>query len=122
MVHPMPKTPNPARDDQVQAVAFKASRQQRKSAARKAKAEVDEYGPDNCVSVYRSDEGHCIMRTDCQKETIVNYEFGLVCVNKQGFGQSSPVKHLFGKNSFDPEETFDTLIKCDQCLGLEDIP
>jgi len=32
------------------------------------------------------------------------------------------VRHLFGKESFDPEETFDTLISCDKCLGLEETP
>merc|ERR1719188_2393043 len=58
------------------------------------------------------------MRTKCSKAEIHNYTFGLVCVDKVG----APVRHLFGKESFDPEETFDTLIACDQCLGLEDIP
>merc|ERR1719161_3408878 len=58
------------------------------------------------------------MATDCWESDIKNYEFGLVCVDKVG----SPVKHLFGKNSFDAVETFDTLIKCDQCLGLENVP
>lgn len=43
---------------------------------------------------------------------------GIVCVDKGG----QPVRHLFGKRSFEPEETFDTLITCDQCLGLEDMP
>merc|ERR1719460_1678357 len=81
-------------------------------------SEVVKYGPASCVSVWRSEAGHCIMSTKCNKEDIANYEFGLVCVDKAG----SPVKHLFGKDSFDPKETFDTLIKCDKCLGLEDIP
>jgi len=75
------------------------------------------YGPHGCVSVYKS-KGHCIMSTDCDKKDMSNYEFGLVCVDKTG----SPVKHLFGKDSFDEKESFDTLIRCDQCLGLEDIP
>jgi len=81
---------------------------------------VAKYGPAGCVSTWKSPEGHCIMKTDCAKEELgsKDYEFGLVCVDKNGM----PVKHLFGKDSFDPEETFDTLIKCDQCLGLEDIP
>jgi hypothetical protein len=58
------------------------------------------------------------MQTRCQGVNIDDYSFGLVCVDKAGV----PVRHLFGKGSFDPEETFDTLIACDQCLGLEDIP
>merc|ERR1719201_70235 len=81
-------------------------------------SDVVRYGPNDCVSTYKSKEGHCIMQTNCKKADIANYEFGLVCVDKTG----SPVRHLFGKDSFDAEETFDTLVKCDQCLGLEDIP
>lgn len=92
--------------------------------SRKESPPVVKYGPDGCVSTWRNGEGHCIMKTDCADANVAgvpavkSYEFGLVCVDKNG----SPVKHLFGKDSFDPKETFDTLIKCDQCLGLEDIP
>lgn len=90
------------------------------SAASTSEPEVVKYGPNGCVSTWRSSEGHCIIRTNCAKggEAFSKYEFGLVCVDKVG----SPVRHLFGRDSFDPEETFDTLIKCDKCLGLEDIP
>merc|ERR1719247_1987743 len=80
--------------------------------------EVTRYGPNGCVSTWKSAEGHCIMGTDCKGDDISKYEFGLVCVDKTG----APVRHLFGKDSFDEQETFDTLIKCDKCLGLEDIP
>lgn len=80
--------------------------------------EVVKYGPDGCVSTYRSPEGHCVVATKCAEADISDYEFGLVCVDKVG----RPVRHLFGKGSFDPEEVFDTVIPCDQCLGLEDIP
>lgn len=76
------------------------------------------YGPNGCVSTYKSKENHCIMRTKCAAESIKDYEFGLICVDADG----APVRHLFGKDSFDPEEVFDTLIVCDQCLGLENIP
>lgn len=76
------------------------------------------YGPNGCVTVHKNKEGHCVMETQCKKEDLAEYEFGLVCVDKVG----SPVKHLFGKNSFDPVETFDTLIKCEECLGLENVP
>jgi len=76
------------------------------------------YGPNSCVSTYKNEKGHCIMQTACQKVDTSNYNFGLVCVDRIG----APVRHLFGQDSFDPEETFDTQITCDQCLGLEDIP
>jgi len=76
------------------------------------------YGPKGCVSTYKSKTGHCIIQTRCSESDINNYSFGLVCVDKLG----APVRHLFGKDSFDAEEKFDTLIECDQCLGLEDVP
>lgn len=59
-----------------------------------------------------------MMKTMCAEADIRNYSFGLVCVDNVG----APVRHVFGKGSFDPVETFDTLIPCAQCLGLEDIP
>jgi len=80
--------------------------------------DVARYGPNGCVSTYKNAEDHCIVQTDCEKSNMKKYEFGIVCVDKTG----APVRHLFGKDSFDSVETFDTLIKCDQCLGLEDVP
>jgi hypothetical protein len=79
---------------------------------------VEYYGPKDCVSTYRSTEGHCIIQTRCKDVDTAKHEFGVICVDKD----KSPVRHYFGKNSFDPEETFDTLIKCEQCLGLDEIP
>merc|ERR1740117_2417602 len=76
------------------------------------------YGPGNCVETFKSTEGHCIMKTNCKQDDIKKYEFGLVCVDKIGV----PVRHIFGKDSFDPKETFDTLIVCDECLGLDKVP
>lgn len=91
------------------------------SKAKKEKSEsetkVVKYGPNECVSTYRNPAGHCIMQTNCAKENITDYEFGLICVDKTG----EPVRHVFGKNSFDQEESFDTLIACDKCVGLDDI-
>mmetsp|Transcript_40948 Transcript_40948/g.73620 ORF Transcript_40948/g.73620 Transcript_40948/m.73620 type:complete len:415 (-) Transcript_40948:148-1392(-) len=87
--------------------------------ARRAKsAEGVKYGPDGCVKTYKSAKGHCIMETSCEKSNMTDYTYGLVCVDKVG----APTRHLFGKGSFLPEETFNTLIACNQCLGLEEIP
>lgn len=80
-------------------------------------SKVVKYGPDNCVSVYKGGK-HCIMKTACSNTNTTTYDFGLICVDKNG----APTRHLFGMDSFDPEETFDTLIECDQCFGLEDVP
>jgi len=81
-------------------------------------AQMVKYGPKQCVATYRAEDGNCIMQTQCKKEDLKDYDFGLICVDKAGL----PVRHLFGKDSFDPEETFNTLIQCHQCLGLDDIP
>jgi hypothetical protein len=81
-------------------------------------AELVSYGPNSCVSTYKSEEGHCILETKCQNVAIEKYNIGLICVDKVG----APVRHNFGKGSFAAEEVFDTLIPCDQCLGTEDIP
>lgn len=89
-------------------------------AAAPADGEVQRYGPDKCVSVQRSDKGHCVMSTACADVPAANmtdYEFGIVCVNKDG----TAVRHMFGKNSFDPVETFDTLIPCEKCMALDDV-
>merc|ERR1719456_1922564 len=77
---------------------------------------VVRYGPNDCISTYESKSGTCIMETNCDAKNITDYEFGLICIEKDG----TPVRHIFGKNSFDPTETFDTLIQCNQCLGIDD--
>merc|ERR1719399_570973 len=78
------------------------------AAATAAGDEVVKYGPSKCVSTYKSPQGHCMMQTACSQANITDYEFGLICVDKAG----APTRHLFGRNSFDPDETFDTLIMC----------
>mmetsp|Transcript_10682 Transcript_10682/g.25413 ORF Transcript_10682/g.25413 Transcript_10682/m.25413 type:complete len:325 (-) Transcript_10682:24-998(-) len=78
-------------------------------------AEASFYGPAHCVSTYRSPAGTCVMQTRCEDADIHNYNFGLTCVDAKG----ESTRHLFGKNSFDPRETFDTLIDCQLCLGLD---
>jgi len=76
---------------------------------------VSFYGPANCVKTYLGEKGTCIMETNCTAESIKDHELGLTCVEKDG----KSARHLFGKNAFNPEETFDTLIDCEICLGLD---
>jgi hypothetical protein len=75
------------------------------------------YGPGSCVATYRSPTGTCIVETRCsgKEEQLKDYNVGLTCVASEG----STTRHLFGVNSFDLEETFDTLIPCKLCLGLD---
>lgn len=72
------------------------------------------FGPDGCVGTYRSPAGTCVVQTRCKPASIKDYNFGLTCVDTEG----ASIRHLFGVNSFDPVETFDTLIGCNLCLGL----
>lgn len=73
-----------------------------------------ETGPDNCVSIFRKkDSSTCVIHTDCEKEHMDSYEFGLDCVDKNNM----QVRHLFGRDSFLPNEWFDTLITCNLCLA-----
>lgn len=86
---------------------------------------VVKYGPKKCISLWKSEEGHCIIATDCAQADIADYTFGLICVDDT----CSPEKHIFtspgehlGELPYHPKETFDTLISCHQCLGLENVP
>merc|ERR1719487_2429744 len=79
------------------------------------KFRVATYGPDNCVSTYLSEKGTCILKTDCAEKKLDGFVFGLVCADAQG----EMVRHVFGQNSYEHKETFDTLIPCTQCLGLD---
>jgi len=77
---------------------------------------IARYGPNGCVSTFLGDDGkHCMMQTQCAAADIADYEFGLLCED----GQGTSVRHLFGKHSFDPVETFNTLIVCSKCLPLD---
>eukprot|EP00927_Polykrikos_kofoidii_P085224 TRINITY_DN91_c0_g2_i1.p1 TRINITY_DN91_c0_g2~~TRINITY_DN91_c0_g2_i1.p1 ORF type:complete len:515 (+),score=97.95 TRINITY_DN91_c0_g2_i1:80-1624(+) len=89
-----------------------------KESKKEGEDEEVRYGPKKCVSTRRSKEHRCIIQTQCKGANIKDFEFGLICEEKAG----TFVRHLFGKNSFDPEETFDTLIVCERCLGLEETP
>ena len=66
------------------------------------------------------EKGSCMVETNCTKiaDSIFNdYPMGLICVDNK----KSPTRHLFGSNSFDKEESFDTLIRCSTCLGLDKV-
>jgi hypothetical protein len=86
---------------------------------------VVKYGPKQCISLWKSGEGHCVIATHCAEADIADYTFGLICVDDT----CSPEKHIFtspgehlGELPYHPKEAFDTLISCHQCLGLENVP
>merc|ERR1719213_347004 len=83
----------------------------------KEDAKAVKYGPGNCVSTWRDEKsGHCFVKTDCTGKDTTEYMFGLICEDDSG-----KTRHLFGKDSFDAQETFDTLIPCKTCLALDNV-
>jgi hypothetical protein len=73
------------------------------------------YGPGGCVTTYKGPSGSCIMETNCEGESMADFTYGLMCVD----GKGDRVRHVFMGDAFDSVETFDTLIECDLCLGLD---
>merc|ERR1719159_1048457 len=85
--------------------------------AKKEEKKVVKYGPGDCVSTWRDEKtGHCIVKTDCTGKDTTEYMFGLICEDDNG-----KTRHLFGRDSFDAQETFDTLIPCKTCLKLDNV-
>jgi len=84
---------------------------------KKVEHKVVKYGPKDCIETYRNKKSECVVQTRCAAEDVKSYNFGMICVGEDGV----PVNHVFGKGSFDPEEKFNTLIKCKKCMGLENI-
>jgi hypothetical protein len=81
-------------------------------------ADTSSYGPGNCVSTWRNETtGTCIMQTSCDGQKTADHMFGLICKN-EAKGKDSLVRHVFGRDSFNATETFDTLIPCQKCLSM----
>jgi hypothetical protein len=75
--------------------------------------DVARFGPNQCVSTWRNEDGHCEIATRCQAGAIKDYPIKLLCKDSDG----QMVRHVFAPGSFDPEEQFDTLIPCEACLA-----
>lgn len=57
-----------------------------------------------------------MIKTECREKDIDEYNFKFICVDESG----EHVRHVFGKGSFDTEETFDTLVTCSRCTADAD--
>lgn len=78
----------------------------------------DHFGPGNCISLFRSSVGTCIMRTDCGiTHNISDVEFAFVCSNPQN--AMPHALHSFGRGGFEPHEMFDTGVKCQTCQSVQ---
>lgn len=76
--------------------------------------EAASFGPDFCISTFLAPAGTCLIRTRCADSDLSKFNVGVTCLDKSG----GYTRYLFGKDTFKPEETFDTLISCDKCLGV----
>jgi hypothetical protein len=122
-----PPSKAPAAQAGVSLAAISVSREVAKVHEKPAKVseeappKAEWYGPEECVGVWRDEKsGTCVMQTDCDKDTQLDvYEFGLIC-NDKGLTKDEMTRHLFGTGSFAHKETFSTLIKCDECLALDE--
>lgn len=82
-------------------------------AAVKDKTSVAKFGPANCVSTWRNEDGHCEVETQCKDQDISKYAVKFICIDAGG----EKVRHVFAGGSFDSEEQFDTLIECNKCMA-----
>jgi len=76
------------------------------------------FGPSACISTYRASEGTCVVQTKCKDVDISNFAVGVTCLDKVG----DYTRYIFGKGGFDPEESFDTRLECEACLGVGEDP
>jgi len=76
--------------------------------------EAQYFGPKTCITTFRAPAGTCLIRTRCADADLSKFNVGVTCIDSQG----GYTRYLFGKDSFRAEETFDTLISCEKCLGV----
>lgn len=81
------------------------------------KSSVSFAGPGNCVAAYKSVTDTCVLETRCRsyEQDLNDFDYGLTCVDEDG----ETARHLYGRNSFEPEERFDTRLSCSLCLALD---
>lgn len=77
------------------------------------------YGPSSCVATFLSPRGTCMIETKCSSVPgLADFTVGLTCLDETG----DYTRYLFGKGSFQPEEVFDSTLRCQACLGVGDEP
>lgn len=80
-------------------------------AAMRLRAGSVPFGPGKCIRTWRNADGHCEIETKCKGRDLSKYTVKLICVDEN----KEKVRHVFAAGSFDTEEQFDTLIKCQKC-------
>jgi len=86
-------------------------------AAVKGSAEQATFGPGLCITTWKNaSTGTCMLKTDCKMASgYETYDIGFMCEQN-----SATEEHRYGQGSFNVKETFNTAVKCDKCLPLED--
>merc|ERR1719214_490942 len=73
------------------------------------------FGPHNCVQLSLSQQGSCVLTTNCAGIDTSKLEFSFDCESASG----NRLRHSFGVGGFDDQEEFDTSIKCSKCIAPE---
>jgi hypothetical protein len=84
------------------------------SAVQVAAPQVERFGPESCIATWRNPAGHCVLQTKCDHIDLSKVDVGMTCVNADG----AETRHTFGKDSFDSDEEFDTMVECNKCTAL----
>lgn len=79
-------------------------------------AEAAFYGPNNCIATFLSPFGTCIIQTRCVSSDLSAFNVGVTCLD----ASAAYSRYLFGRGVFEAEETFDTRLECELCLGVGD--
>lgn len=76
------------------------------------------FGPAGCFVTYLSKAGTCMVRSKCNGKDLSKFNPGITCTDKAG----GYTRYYLGLNTFKEEETFDTTLKCQACVGVGDDP
>eukprot|EP00927_Polykrikos_kofoidii_P065262 TRINITY_DN61041_c0_g1_i1.p1 TRINITY_DN61041_c0_g1~~TRINITY_DN61041_c0_g1_i1.p1 ORF type:complete len:544 (-),score=92.90 TRINITY_DN61041_c0_g1_i1:69-1700(-) len=76
------------------------------------------FGPNNCVSLTKSQTQTCVISTDCSAESIPQVSFAFVCINGTGETLRRNL-HSYGMGGFEPQEKFDSGVTCDSCMTVD---
>lgn len=74
------------------------------------------YGPSACIATFLSPQSTCMIQTRCKGIDLAAFTMGVTCLDQTG----DYTRYIFGKDGFASEETFDTLIQCNACIGSGD--
>lgn len=100
--------------ERVKALQLKRKRKARQG-GHSHRVPVQHFGPSGCVSLKRLPATRsCALSTHCDGQDLSDVEFAFDCYLSEAGGTT--VRHSYGRGGFDPQEDFDTGIRCDACF------